>query len=68
MMRHLIGVCLGVGVRIDTKKTCVQTEIGLCAQNLSAILSSIVNIIGGTYMIIQEKKGIFTLIRNEIFI
>jgi hypothetical protein len=54
-MRHLIGVWLRVGLRMDTKKTCVQKEIGLCAQILSAILSSIVNIIGGTYMIIQEK-------------
>lgn len=55
-MRHLIGVWLDVGLRMDTKKTRVQEEIRLCAQNLCAILSVIVNIIGGTYMIIQEKR------------
>ena len=35
---HLIDKCL--------------KEIELCAQNLLSVLSSIVNIIGGTYMII----------------
>ena len=45
------GMWFGLAPRTDTKETCVK-KIGLCAQNLKIILDSIVNIIGGTYMII----------------
>ena len=34
------------------KYTCLQ-EIGLCAQNVLTIIDSIVNLIGGTYMIFE---------------
>ena len=36
-------------------------EIGLHALNSLSILGSIINIIGGKYVIIQEKKKIFRL-------
>ena len=50
---HLIlsGVCLRVDLRTNKKKMCSK-EIGLHAQCLLIILSSLLNIIGGTYMII----------------
>ena len=41
---------LGVAPRMDAKKDLCLKEIGLCAQNMITILSSIVNMIGGTYM------------------
>ena len=51
-------VCgVDVVLRTYTKKaSCVEEEIGLCAQNLVTILSLITNIIEGTYMIIYEEK------------
>ena len=42
------GMWLDLAPRTDTKKTCVKKEIGLRAQNMITILSSIVNLIGGT--------------------
>lgn len=42
-------------------------EIELSAQNLLTILHAIVNMTGGTYMIIKELK-IFTLTMIRIFI
>jgi hypothetical protein len=38
------------------------------AQNTIIILSSTINISGGTYVIIQTSTGIFTLNMNMIFI
>ena len=44
-------------------------EIGLRAQNLITILSSIVNMIGGTYMITYKAhKETLTLIMNKTFV
>jgi hypothetical protein len=42
-------------------------EIGLCAQNMTNILNSIVNIIGGNLYDHLMSTKIFTLIMNEIF-
>ena len=41
---------LGVDPRADTKKMCLK-DTGLRAQNILTILGSIVNMVGGTYMI-----------------
>ena len=63
----------GVAPRMDTKRKrkkgmCLK-EIGLRAQNLITILSSIVNMIGGTYMITYKAhKETLTLIMNKTFV
>ena len=50
---YLSGAWLGVDLRFrDTKDTCVESRIGLCAQDLLTILGSLASIIGGTYRII----------------
>ena len=41
------GMLLELYLRMDTKRTCVQKEIGLYAQNMLTILGSIVNMMGG---------------------
>ena len=52
------GVWVGVDLRTDTKKaSCVEKVIGLCLQKVVPILVSIViNIIGGIYMIILRER------------
>ena len=42
-------------------------EIGLCAQNMTTVLNSIVNIIGGDLYDHLMSTKIFTLNMNEIF-
>lgn len=44
------GMWLGAGLKMDTKKSMCLKEIGLHAQNMLTILSSIVNMIGGSYV------------------
>lgn len=44
-----IGMWLGVTLRTDVKKMCLEM-IGLCVQNMIIVLNSIVNITGITYM------------------
>ena len=39
---YLSGEWLGVDLRTDTKTTCVEKMIGLCAQTLSTIRDTIV--------------------------
>ena len=41
------GIWFGVAPRMDTKKTYLLIEIGLCAQIMITILSSIFKIFGG---------------------
>ena len=48
----LSGLWLGVPPSTDSKKTWVNKEIALHAQNIITIVGSRVNIIGGTYMTI----------------
>ena len=45
----------------------VFKEIGLCAQNMTTVLNSIVNIIGGDLYDHLMSTKIFTLNMNEIF-
>ena len=46
-----------VGGRTDTQKPCVHKKIGLHAQNMVTVLGSIVSIIGGAYVIINEHES-----------
>ena len=47
---------LRVDLRTVIKKTCVYQGFELCAQSMLTILSSIVNLIWGTYMIIHDER------------
>ena len=50
-------IWLGVAPTTDAKKTCSK-EIGLCAQNMTTILGSIVNIIvGGSICPLDEREN-----------
>lgn len=63
----LNGVWLGLDVRTHTQKMCFQ-EIGLCAQNVLAILHSIVRHYcwGDLYDQLMSTR-IATLMMNKIF-
>ena len=60
-------IWLGVAPTTDAKKTCSK-EIGLCAQNMTTILGSIVNIIVGVLYVRLMSVRIFTLIMHKILI
>ena len=49
------------------QKNMGSKEIGLCAQNMTTISNSTVNIIGGNLYDHLMSTKIFTLIMNEIF-
>ena len=53
-----VFVWSGVDLRTDTKKSCALQEIGLDVQNLFTILGSIVNLIEGTYMTIDDLEDL----------
>ena len=56
-LKYTCLIKISASQKMDTKKTCLK-EIWLCAQNMISILSSIVNIIGGTYMMNNEQKNL----------
>lgn len=61
---YLSGVEI-CGSKDECQKCISLEELNPHAQNLSTILGSILNLVGGTYMIIYDY---FTLIRNKTFI
>jgi len=64
---YLSGYVVWRGLKNGYQKDTCLKEIGLCALNMTTILSSIVNTTGRPIRRIYEHK-IFTLIMNKIFI